>query len=222
MNVLGPTQMMVAHDTSYLDKKWLDENNRIRLLPTAEYLSVPNDHLRLWMHRHARYVIPTVEAIDWLLKKIAGRKAIEIGAGNADFYYHLGITGTDSCVQRDDPKVAEFYRLTGQPPTMPPSDVLKLEAEKAVKQLQPEVVIGTYVTRKFVNGVDVPGRAQASEHGTRDEYIIRNTGCYIHLGNSMTHGQKTALRFTHEKLQPSWLVTRAQYPEQNVVYIWGT
>jgi hypothetical protein len=45
----------------------------------------------------------TVELVAWLHDRIAGRKAIEIGAGMGDLGYHLGIPQTDSYAQIEDP-----------------------------------------------------------------------------------------------------------------------
>lgn len=213
-------QMLAAADTSYLDRLLLDEEGRIRLLPFARYSAIPRGHLRLWMHRKARYTLPTVELITWLQWEIGDRKAIEVGCGNGDIYWHLGIKGTDSSIQTGP--LSQWYRATGQVPTKPRHDVEIIEAEGAVKKYKPQVVVASYLTRRFVtqgDNPDVEGEAQAFAFGAREEQIVRGCETYIHIGNRNTHGEKRILKWEHGEIAPGWLVTRGE-PAQDVIYIW--
>lgn len=203
-----------------LSARLLTSEGRIKLLPAAEYQSIPHEHLMLFCNRMARYGIPTIELVEWLKERIDGRKAIEIGAGNGDLGYHLGITSTDSYIQQT-PELLYNYCMTGQTPTDPPKDVVKADALTAIKRFKPQVVIGSWVTRKFVMGKDIDGKAQAFVFGTEDEKIIKNCQCYIHIGNEQSHGEKTALSLPHKVYSFSWLVSRSMSPEQNIIYQWG-
>lgn len=206
-------------DVTYLDNRWLDYDGRIKLLSAEEFRKVPHNDLRVWMHKRARYSLPTLELVEWLKKRIGGRKAVEVGCGNGDLYHHLGIPGTDSCGQRN-PAVRVWYALHGQIPTNPREEVIPLSAEQVVLDLKPKVVVASYLTRKFIEGKDVEGKAQASVMGAVEENIIMDCDCYIHIGNQNSHGEKTILSQEHEEFTFPWLVTRGD-PSKDVIYVWG-
>jgi hypothetical protein len=217
--VSTPTFHLPAADTSYLDRLWLDEHGRIKLMAASEFRKVPHEHLIIWCHRRARYGLPTLELIEWLRSQIAGRFAIEVGAGNGDLGFHLGITATDSRIQMS-PETRAFYATLRQPPTRPRKEVQTLDANAAVRRLKPKVVIASWLTRKFVRGVDIDGISQASIHGADEEAIRAATETYIHIGNCDSHAAKTALSLPHEVFHFPWLVSRARCQENNVIYMW--
>lgn len=210
--------VLMAIDVSYLDERWLDENGRIRLLPAEEFRSVPLDHLRIWCHKHARYGIPTLELVEWLREQIDDQMAIEVGAGCGDLGYHLGIIRTDSYIQTD-PKVRSYFFSLGQVPVTPPPDVIRMDAERAVRKYKPDVVIASWLTRRFVPGRDRQGVSQAFAYGAREEEIVR-AATYIHIGNRNVHGEKNILSLPHEEYQFDWLVSRARDQSQNVIWVW--
>lgn len=202
-----------------LSERLLTGEGRIRLFPAAEYHAVPHEDLLVWCHRTARYTLPTLELIDWLKEMIGTRSAIEVGAGNGDLGYHLGIVSTDSYCQQD-PLLKMQYVLSGQVPTNPPDDVKRFTAEQAVRRFRPQVVVASWLTRKFVTGKDDIGKAQASVYGANEEEILKNCEMYIHIGNEGSHGEKTLLKKPHEIYRFDWLVTRAMNPMRNVIYVW--
>jgi len=53
---------------------WLDPEGRSKLLPAAEFQSVPQKHLMLWCSRTARYGIPTWATTRRILVSSAARK----------------------------------------------------------------------------------------------------------------------------------------------------
>lgn len=203
-----------------LSNRWLDSNGRIKLLPAAEFRSVPHDHLRVWCARTARYGIPTLELIEWLKEKIGDRSAIEVAAGNGDLGYHLGVPSTDSYIQQTAP-IQLIYATTGQVPTAPTPDVRKMDALSAINHYKPKVVIASWLTRKFLVGKDKEGKAEASIYGPEEEKIIARCKTYIHVGNTGVHSQKTILKLPHTTYQFPWLVSRGSDPEGNVVWSWG-
>jgi hypothetical protein len=196
-----------------LDEKLLDEGGRIRLYPSAFYSTLPRDQFRAWCTKRARYQIPTIELVQWLKDFIGARSAIEIGSGNGDLYWHLGIPGTDNYCQ-EFPEVLLQYRMMRQVPTKPPSDVIRLDAIEAIKQLQPEVVIGAWITQKHL-----PDSPDGNMYGPREESIIRQC-TYVHIGNKAVHGSKRILKFEHQVIQAPWLVSKASQPPGNCIYIW--
>lgn len=202
-----------------LSARWETPEGRLKLLPASEFQSVPHDHLRLWCHQTARYGIPTVELIEWLKEEIGGRFAIEVGAGNADLGHLLGITSTDSRIQQT-PELRAYYALGGQIPTDPPPDVRSMDAITAIKHYSPQVVVASWLTRKFIVGKDREGKAEASIYGPEEEKIIKRCRVYIHIGNDNVHGQKTILSLPHDTYYFPWLVSRAEDQGKNTIKVW--
>lgn len=198
--------------------EYLDEQVSVyvKLRPAAFWQALPPDHLRAWAGLNARYCIPTVELIDWLRERIGGRKALEIGAGQGDLGHHLGIPMTDSYVQSLNPSVLTYYLMAGQQPTVPPGDVIREDAETAVRTRKPKVVIGAWITEKFKGDHDVGGNM----YGPREEYIIERCQTYISIGNENVHGKKRIMNVPHETHYFPWLVSRAKDPSKNVIYVW--
>lgn len=198
-----------------LNEKFLDSDRRIKLLPASTWQSIDPIELRLWCHSRAIYSIPTIELIDWLREQIAGKTAIEVGAGNNCLGWHLGIPTTDSYIQQNDPVVRKFYELTRQPITSPHPETQQYEACEAVKRFKPEVVIASWLTEKWN-----PATENGSDYGTDETWLIQNVEKYIHIGNHKIHGNKTVRDFDHTVYQPDWLVSRASCPDQNAIYVW--
>ncbi len=207
-----------------LDRLLLDDKGRIRLLPASAYDNVDRTELRAWCHQRARYSIPTQELVEWIKDKIGGRAAIEIGAGNGDMGYHLGIPMTDAYLQQNNACTALTYLLTGQPATNPnPEWVENRDALSALAAHHPKVVVASWLTRKFEDGKDEKGVAQASIYGPREEDILDFPGVetYIHVGNSVIHGEKTLLQRPHTAHKFNWIVSRASVHSENVIYVWN-
>lgn len=207
-----------AADVSYLDAQLLDENGRVKLLPSAFYRQLPHDHIRIWCVQRARYTLPTLELVEWLRDRIGERNAIEVGAGMGDLGYHIPLIMTDSGIQRD-PKVRAHYLTMQQAPTSPPPDVYEADAKRAIRKFRPEVVVAAWLTRKFILGRDMPGRAQAFQYGAREEEIVA-AATYIHIGNLEQHDEKSILALPHEEVFAPWLVSRAKDQSRNVIWVW--
>lgn len=209
---------MSKEKVEYLDNLLLDKYNHIKLLPAAFYHNLPKYHLFAWCTYNARYVIPTVELIYWLKKQINGRKAIEIGAGNGDLGYHLGIHMTDNYSQQL-PEVLLWYQLHNQQPTRPGCNVEQLEAVEAVIKYRPDVVIGAYITQRATE--DTKPQDSGNVYGPEEADLLWRVPCYIHMGNDRSHGDKRIRKYTHAVYRPSWLVTRSAHPEENSIFVWG-
>jgi hypothetical protein len=196
----------------YLDNI-LIENGRLKLLSAGDYARIDRTHLRIWASRRGRYCLPTEELVDWLKVQTKGKTVIEIGSGNGDLSFHLGIVGFDNYCQAHNPEVVQYYKAIGQQPTQPPQDIHKLDAVEAVKIHKPQAVIGSWITHRF-NGVD------GNQFGPDEEEIIRNVEMYIHIGNERIHGMKPISRFPHKTFSFPWIVSRAANPAEDVIYVW--
>lgn len=213
-------------DVKYLDAEILNEAGRVRASPASTFRGYDSLHLLQWCTERGRYGLPTAELVDFLRERIDGRKAIEVGAGMGDLGYHLGITMTDSCIQQKHKQnktqfgqfVRAMYSMSRSTETKPPPDVLRMDAETAVRKLKPAVVVASWLTQKYRNG-DPPDFG-ASVWGADENYILQNCALYIFIGNEHTHRDKRILAKPHETHKPDWLVSRALRPEQNVIWIW--
>lgn len=204
----------------YMTQQLLDEDGRLKLLPASEFRKVPHEQLRGWCQYQGRYGIPTLELVQWLKEQIGEQTAIEIGSGHGDLGYHLGIRQTDSFSQQRRKDVVATYQKHGIPQTAPRSDVFEIDAENAVQRFKPDVVVASWVTRRFVRGVDCVGDAQAYAHGPVEEKVLRGCKKYIHIGNEFSHDQKTLLQLPHETYRFDWLVSRGADQSRNCIYVW--
>lgn len=207
-------QVLPNIDTGDLDQ--LLKGGELMVMPATFYAQFDQTKLRVFCHKHALYTLPTVELIAWLRERIGGRSAIEIGAGQGAIGRALGIPRTDSYMQQR-PEVAQLYRMTGQPTVTYPKDVEKLDAIKALRKYRPQVVIGSWITQKYMEGPAY--RQNASVYGPDEQQILARCEEYIHIGNEAPHGDKRILDRLAEKHRLPFLYSRAQTPELNIVYI---
>ena len=212
------TKALPRVDIDAMDAVLLNEDRRIRVMPADELRRLYSiDEIQAWMVQRARYQIMTSELIEWVKTRIAGRRAIEVGAGMGDLGYHLGIPMTDSCIQTSmSPEYALAFAASGQAPTNPPPDVECLDAEAAVEKHKPEVVVASWITQKHH-----AGDAEGFEFGPEEIRIVRQVQTYIVIGNSAIHGSKRIRRLKHKEYMQPWLVSRGFEQEKNVIYVWG-
>lgn len=187
-------------------------------VPAADLSRFTQEQMSAFCHKHAVYQLPTTELIRFLEDEIGDRTAIEIGAGNGAVGRALGITMTDSCLQQSNlPGVRELYDLNGIPRIQYPDDVLKITGNHAVMQMKPQVVVGCWITERY-NPVTNKGNV----YGVDELQLARHTQTYIHVGNSLTHGDKGLLgKYYYEEVKAGWLYSRSMQKEHNVIYIFN-
>lgn len=201
-------------DTTYIDRLLIDETGLIRCVPADVLRDIKLNDLKVWCVKNAIYIIPTRELIDWLSQMIDGRRAIEICAGKSCLGRHLNIPMTDSYMQASA-EMMLYYSSLGQAPIIPPSDVEMIDANDAVIKYQPEVVIGGFVTYRFVGSLTDGGNALGP-----DEALILRDADYIMVGNLATHGRKPLLACPHEVYEFPWLYGRQLKPELARIWVW--
>jgi hypothetical protein len=202
-----------------LNRRLFDENRRMRALPAAELAKIPNDHLVAWAAEQSRYGLPSAELVDWLRTQIAGRSAIEIGAGTGDLGRLVGIPMTDSYVQAR-PKMKFLFDSFGERAIHPPSDVLKLAGLTAVQRMRPKVVVASWVTQLYRPG-DTKQRIGSFAYGVDELALLKLVETYICIGNEITHRHKRILQKPHSTYHFPWLFSRASEPEFKVIWVWG-
>lgn len=194
------------------------ETGRLRLFPAAFWKALRPEVVIVFATRAARWGIVTVELVAWLREQIAGRKAIEIGAGAGDLGFHLGIDQTDSYAHCEHPAVVARARQLGHPMPRPPADVRKLDGLMAVRAMRPEVVIASWVTEYGLVGR--PGMPDhTSDLGVRETALV-DEAAYILIGNRSAHGAKRILDLPHEEHAPPWLVSRSADPVGDRIWSW--
>lgn len=191
-------------------------NGHIALRSANELAALPHLPLISWCRDNARYTIVTRELVQWLREVIAGRSAIEVGAGHGDLGYHLEIPMTDSAIQTN-PVIAQIIRSRGNLPITPPPDVERIDAEAAQRKYKPRVIIASWLTQK-TEQEDVDG---GSMFGANERALVASVETYVHIGNLRSHHLKYILALPHQEFRFPWLWSRSRFPRDNRIWVWN-
>lgn len=200
--------------------KVFDPDGKVRVLPYSEYADVPPDSLAILGNTCGLWCFPTVELIDFLREEIGGLKAIEIGAGNGAISRALGITATDSRAHKSHPNLKEMYShgVYGPPPYQ--DDVHVYEALAAVRRFKPAVVVASWCTHKYNHKEHW---RSGFEDGVDEGKLLERVRKYIFIGSDHPDGphvRKPILKLPHRTIKAPWILSRTQYPDSNVIWIW--
>ncbi len=204
-------------DTNYLDSI-LMQNGFLRPVPASLLESIPNNHIIIWCNKNGIYCLPTIELLEWLREQIGESNAIEICSGNGCIGRSLNITRTDSYIQTTTEMII-LYQSMGQKPILPPSDVLRFEANEAVDQFKPDIVLGSFITQKFLDG-DTEARIGSSVYGVDELALIKKVKTYIAIGNDSVHGTKRINSLPHSTYRFPWIYTRCMNQRLNNIKVW--
>ncbi len=208
--------VLKKEDLSAIENAVLDESGRIIVHPTDFYKQFSRDLIRQFCHAHAFYLLPTAELIEFLDKILGKDKArtIEIGSGNGSLGRALKIKRTDSWMQAV-PEIKAHYEAMMQPTIKYGSDVLKIDAEAAIKKFRPKIVLGSWITQKWR-----PGDEEGNILGPDENKFLKKIAIYIMIGNENIHGQKRILKnYRHDILESTHLVSRAADSSKDRIYI---
>lgn len=194
----------------------LNKSGRLRVLPASYWKSTTLEERALFGHRHGYYSFPTVELVEKLTEIIAGRVAIEIGAGSGVLAHALGIAGTDSH-QHDEPNVKMWYLLHGQPTIRYGPDVLKLDAAAAVRRFKPDVVIGCWITHKWD---DARPHLEGNAWGIDQLDVLAHCDQYVKIGSENTHKMDPLWEVPHQIEYPDYLFSRAHTRGRDWLATW--
>ncbi len=201
MRVMKPSQKIIRKVNS-LARLIGNDDGTIKIMSSAFYQQYSFEVLRTFMHYKAYYCLPTSELIDFLRTEIGEMSAIEIGCGHGEMARALDVPATDSKLQeREDIKLA--YQLAQQPLIEYPNHVVKLDANEAIDYYNPQVVFGSYITKKS----DIPG--DGNFWGVDEPSFIHRLKKYIHIGAYKTHRTKPLMELPHTEHNPSWLICRS-------------
>jgi hypothetical protein len=194
----------------------LDDAGQLRILPAAFWATTTPQERALFGHRHGIYGFPTVELVEYLRELIAGRKAIEIGAGNGVLAAALDIPATDN-LQQLQPKYKAIYEQTNQPIVSYGENVVELDAKAAVRRYRPDVVIACWVTHKYQRTRHHLG---GNEIGVNEAELIGNVQQYVVIGNDKVHKAKPIWDLPHTRIRRPFIYSRAANGTPDFIAIW--
>lgn len=199
-----------------ISRDLLDDRRRLRVVPAHTLERTTPEERLLFGVREGLYSFPTQELCDFLRARIAGRTAIEIGAGHGTLAAALAIPATDNR-QQEEEGIKAYYAEIGQPTVRYGENVEKLDAVAAVAKYAPQVVIACWVTHRFD-----PDRPQAggSLTGVDEASLIGTCEEYIFIGNERVHAQKPIWQLPHQMMTPDWLFSRAVNGSRDFIAVW--
>ena len=208
------SNILEVSDISELESILL-KDGKVQNLPYDVLNRFPQEKISLFCHKHAIYQLPTQELINFVKGQIDGKSALEIGSGNGCMGRALGIRMADNKMQ-ELPEVQLYYQAMRQPTITYGEDVEHLDAISAIKKYRPEVVVASWVTHKFKEGMEY-GNAM----GIEEEEIFENgVEKYIHIGNEKTHMYKPILKlFPVRKFKHKTIISRSMSRDQNIIYV---
>lgn len=190
-------------------------NGVLQILPVEFWAPFTQEEIGLFCLRNGLYCLPTLELVNWLREHIAGRKAIEIGAGNGVLAKAVGIKATDSYMQAI-PRVAALYTAAGQALVNYGDNVERLDAESAILRYSPEVVVGAWITHRY-NPAE--NWREGNAYGPEENYIIERAE-YVNIGHTKVHAAKPVMGRIHSLFLPDWLRSRALSEGHNYIAVW--
>lgn len=207
IQALEPTQKDIEQADKL--KKDLFEGKELIIKPHSYFKDYSRLVLRLFMHKNGIYCLPTQELIDFLKEEIGENSAIEIGAGIGAIGKALKIPTTDNRMQEWE-EIKLTYKLTGQPPIEYPEFIEKLEALEAVDKYKPQVVVGAYITNKWLEDKQI-----GNYWGVDEPVLLQKIKKYIHIGDLNTHAYKPLMNIRHAtyyQRNAPWLIIRGKNP----------
>lgn len=194
----------------------LDEAGCLKIVSSSVLAATTREERAMFGVRHAFYGLPTIELIEHLKSLIAGRSAIEIGAGSGVLAQALGIPATDNR-QQEWPSVQEYYAALRQPTIRYGDHVEALDAKAAVAKYKPQVVIASWVTHRYD-----PARHEAggNQDGVDEVALLKHCEEYILIGNEKVHASKPLWALPHTKEQLPFLFSRAANGSADFIARW--
>lgn len=206
--------IIFQNDISALERILLDADGRLQPVEFAAIRNFSQNDISAFCHKHGVYQIITTELVRFVRKQIEGYRTIEIGAGNGCFGRALGVPLTDSKIQ-DSAWMRAYYKQINQPRVTYGDDVKKLEALQAIKVLNADAAVASWVTNKK-KATTVDGC-----FGGVDEAILsKRLKRYVFVGNRETHKNKELLRYcTPIEYRFDWLVSRSVFKNKNIIWV---
>jgi hypothetical protein len=210
------SQVLNLHEVRDISPEILDADGHPRVVSAKVYRDTTQEERSRLCVEHGLYGLPTTELVDYLRTLIAGRSAIEIGAGNGVLAKALGIRATDSRMQ-EDPKIAALYDAVRQPVVRYGDQVERLDAVQAIRKYKPQVVVACWVTHKYDAKRHAAG---GNQFGVAEEKILAACENYIFVGNVQVHAGKSIWSRPHDLEFPPFVFSRAFNGSPDFVANW--
>ncbi len=197
------------------------DSGQLKVMPSSFYRQFEQKEIAIFCMMNGLYCLPTVELLDCLngliLEASPSRLAIEIGAGNGALGKGLGIPCTDNFMQ-DDPAVKAYYQSLNQPTISYGAHVIKMDANTAVKEMRPEVVIGAWVTHRYDESAHELG---GNMFGVDEQDILDHVNRYIIVGNKGVHAKKPIMGKVTQVIEADFLFSRSfENAGQEAIFVW--
>lgn len=181
--------------------------------PAAEWQAFSWAEQRMLLHETATFVAPTEELVDFLDRTIGEESAIEICCGNGWIGRELDIKLTDSKAH-ELKEVRMMYKMMNNPVIHYPSDVRKMEAQRAVTIYHPHTVLACYPAFKWEDDKQI-----GSDYGVDFHQLLRCVKRIIIVGNDHVHGSFSFMDIPHKEIHIDGLITRSEDREADKIYI---
>ncbi|MBB4861693.1 hypothetical protein HNP46_000504 [Pseudomonas nitritireducens] len=194
---------------------------RLKVMPAAFYRQFSQQSRSVFCAGIGLYGLPTFELLDVINELIMevspSRNAIEIGAGNGVLGRGLGIPMTDN-YQQENQELIDLYQSENLAPVTYSPDVIRIDGNKAVKEMRPDVVVASWVTHRWDE--------RRPEHkgniiGVDEEELLTGVKRYIMLGNSGVHAIKPIMARVDRVIEGDFIFGRSlQYPDKHALFVW--
>lgn len=213
-NSIDPKQLAALKALCY-------DGDVFKVVPAEVYQNFTQEELFMFCAQNGLYSLPTTELLDTLNRLIMEvsptRNAIEIGSGNGAIGRGLGIPATDNFMQ-DNEFIRAHYDMLKQATVRYGADVIRMDANEAVRKMSPEVVVGAWVTHKFE--ASDPQRG-GNQFGIDEEEILASVKRYIVVGNNAVHSQKPIFEKMTRMIRGDFIFSKSiAGVDQNAIYIW--
>lgn len=202
-------------ELAILEGMALDENKRQQVRRAEFYSRFSLAARGSLCVRNGIYGLVTLELVEFIREHIAGRTAIEIGAGDGVLAQALGIPAIDNRMQ-EWPHVRAHYDELQQAPVRYGPNIKCMEGLEAVLHYRPQVVIGNWLTHLYrPKRHDAGGNMYAPD----ERAILKRVETFILIGNTCAHRGNSLLGKPHKHYAEPWMYSRA-VRGTNFVKVW--
>ncbi|MHD0644224.1 hypothetical protein ACYPKM_01140 [Pseudomonas aeruginosa] len=199
------------------------DGDQLKVMATDFYRQFSQKSISVFCMHFGLYCLPTIELLDVLNRLIMevspSRNAIEIGSGNGAIGRGLGIPATDNFMQ-DDPTISSLYQAQGQATIKYGTNVTKIDGNRAVKEMRPDVVIAAWVTHKYD---ERRPQHEGNMFGVVEEDILKQVKRYVVVGNKQIHKQKPIMPKVSQVIEGDFLISRSlRFPGENAIFVWDS
>lgn len=191
------------------------KEGRQQVVPASTYAAASPELIAALCVKHGLYGLVTNELVEFLVKEIAGRTALEVGAGDGVLAQALGIPAIDNR-QQEWPDVRKLYERMQQNIVRYGPNITCLDGAQAVLERSPQVVVCNWVTHLYRH---THHEAGGNMYAPDERVLLANCETLLFVGNTSAHQAHPLLKLPHLHFHEPWLYSRA-VRGKNFVGIW--